>query len=224
MEITDLGVYQDSNATFEEKVAASESSLRGDDTVSNYGKAICWLTYRYLEGLYNNDKFIEESFPKVFEAISKETDQFIHYRWHSSCIAARSYFMILTDRELRPKLLDGKSLRHNPFTMVNISRLCILRALFHISNNQLEEGRESIKLLHNLYRRFISMVEFENQPACVGYELELIARMIRVSIMLYPHLNLPYTGASYTLQQISKIEPTEPFYQSFCKLIRKTKP
>lgn len=222
----DIGKRLELDDSIERKIADCESVINkllneGWRFLPSIGKSICWLTYRHLEGKYSNIELLRQAFPKAFKVVSNEENQFYHYRWHCSLITARTYFMIFNDIEDKPKLLDGASLTINPFTMVNISRLCVLRAIWAIVNKDITDAQRAINRLFALWPRFAVMINLEGLPACGGYEIELVSRMIRCAVMLLPHAKMKYSGDMYPLEEIVKIEPINPYNLIAKKILNK---
>jgi len=221
-----LGYLLEKDISLSEKIEACEKVIHEMLTnnpvfLPQAGKAVCWLTYRFMEGSYSDVVLLRLAFENVFQYVSKEENQFHHYRWHCSLITARTYFMLQTGQETKPKILDGSSLTINPFTMVNISRLFILRAFWGIANNNITESQNAITKLYAMYPRFVAMLELTNQPACIGYEIEMVARMVRMAIMLMPHCEMKYKGDVYPLDEIAITDPTQPFKSIIKKIIKK---
>lgn len=222
----DLGAFLEKDVELKDKIDACEKAIHemlanASVYLPRIGKAICWLTYRFMEGNYNDAVLLRLAFENVFQHVSKEEDQFHHYRWHCSLMTARTYYMIQVGQETKPRILDGASLTINPFTMVNISRLFVLRALWGVVNNNITESQNAITKLYTLYPRFVAMLDLNNQPACAGYELEMVARMVRMAIMIMPHCGMRFKGDIYPLNEIVKTDTTKPFNTIAKKIIEK---
>ena len=59
----------------------------------------------------------------------------------------------------------------------------------------------------------------ENVPDCAGAEFEHLARVIRLSIQLAPHLGLPHIGCITPLRDIPAIETTRPFRDALARVL-----
>lgn len=186
------------------------------------GKSACHLGYRLLDGDIDQEERIFECVQWAKEhtqTMGRET--WLHQsRWQGSLTILLAYMTItLRGGKDLAATLCGEMIVDEAVTVLmpntlNITRACLLRAAYFMSDGNPDLAAEEIKRCQRLCKLAVSSMDFATQGLNRGNELMQIMAMAKLSIGLSHHCGLVVPGPHWDLRRLASIETVQPFREA----------